>query len=289
MTVHNTDKPLVCILRIEGTNCEEETARGVRMAGGEAEHVHLKQLEHHSDIRPGQWRSLEDYQALVIPGGFCAGDSVRAGAILAARMRSALGEPLRRFVESGRPVGGICNGFQVLVELGLLPAFDGIMSEQAEAVLFTNRRPRFECRPVLLKKVNRGSCPWVAQVPDEPVLIPVAHGEGDFTAPPGKEEEFVRRLEENDQIVFRYVKDDGSPANGEYPYNPNGSLADIAGICNRQGNVMGLMPHPERVVHPYLLHDWTRRQRPAAGLPFFRSLVAYAAKFPIKAQGGAMG
>lgn len=266
-----------CILRIEGTNCEEETRRALLQAGAEAELIHLKQLECSRDVPKEKWRSLFDYQILLIPGGFSAGDSVRAGAILAARMRSVLEKDLRRFVEEGRLVGGICNGFQALVELGLLPAFDTVMSERPEAALFTNANARFECRPVLLKKENRGKCIWTRLVPgDQLSLMPVAHGEGRFVAPPGREQEYVARLIENDQLVFRYVKEDGSPANGEYPYNPNGSLYDIAGICNKDGNVMGMMPHPERVCDPLLNPDWTRTQRPAAGLAVFKSAVGYA-------------
>lgn len=265
-----------CILRIEGTNCEEETRRAFLQAGAEAELVHLKQLECSPDVPVEKWRSLFDYQILLIPGGFSAGDSVRAGAILAARMRSVLEKDLKRFVEEGRLVGGICNGFQVLVELGLLPAFDTVMSERPEAALFTNANARFECRPVLLKKENRGKCIWTREAPEGMGVFPVAHGEGRFTAPPGREEEYIERLIENDQLVFRYVKDDGSAANGEYPHNPNGSLYDIAGICNKDGNVMGMMPHPERVCDPLLNPDWTRQQRLAAGLAVFKGAVGYA-------------
>ena len=264
-----------CILRIEGTNCEEETRLALMNAGAKAELVHLKQLECSRDVAKENWRSLFDYRILLIPGGFSAGDSVRAGAILAARMRSVIERDLRRFVEEGGLVGGICNGFQVLVELGLLPAFGQVMSERPEAALFTNANARFECRPVLLKKESRGKCIWTRDVPDEVCLMPVAHGEGRFVVPPGQEEDCIRRLIENDQLVFRYVKEDGSPADGEYPYNPNGSLYDVAAICNMDGNVLGMMPHPERVCDPLNNPDWTRQQRPAAGLAVFQSAVQY--------------
>ena len=267
-----------CILRIEGTNCEDETRRALSQAGAEAELVHLKQLECSRDVPKEEWRSLGDYQILLLPGGFSAGDSVRAGAILAARMKSALEKDLRRFVEEGKLVGGICNGFQVLVELGMLPAFDSAMSERPEAALFTNANARFECRPTLLKKENRAKCIWTREVPAEVSVFPVAHGEGRLVVPPGQEEAYIRRLIENDQLVFRYVKEDGGPAKGEYPYNPNGSLYDIAGICNRDGNVMGMMPHPERVCDPLLNPDWTRTKRQAAGLAVFKSAVDYAGK-----------
>jgi len=265
-----------CVLRIEGTNCEAETARALELAGAEPELVHLKQLEHSSDIAREEWRSLFDYQILLIPGGFSAGDSVRAGAILAARMKSTLAGELYRFVEQGRAVGGICNGFQVLVELGLLPGLTGLMTEKPEACLSSNASGRFECRPVLLSHVNRGNCVWTRGLDGEPLLMPVAHGEGRFLVAPGKERAVLDQLRANDQIVFRYARTDGSPAEGAYPYNPNGALLDIAGICNRSGNVMGMMPHPERVCDRLLNPDWTRKERTAAGIGLFQAVVNYA-------------
>ncbi len=265
-----------CVLRIEGTNCELETARALELAGAEPELVHLKQLEHSADTPRDQWRSLLEYHILVIPGGFSAGDSVRAGAILAARMKSTLAAQLRQFVEQGRPVGGICNGFQVLVELGLLPGLSALMTDKPEACLSSNASGRFECRPVLLAHVNRGNCAWTRGLDGEPRLMPVAHGEGRFLLAPGKEQALLDQLITNDQIVFRYARPDGSPAEGAYPHNPNGALYDIAGICNRLGNVMGMMPHPERVCDRLLNPDWTRKQRPRAGLPLFEAIVRYA-------------
>jgi len=263
------------VLRIEGTNCEEETARALRMAGAEAELVHLKQLEHSPDIAKEQWRTLQDYHILLIPGGFSAGDSVRAGAILAARMKSSLASQLRQFVEQGRAVGGICNGFQVLVELGLLPGLGGLMTEEPEACLSANAVGRFQCRPVVLKHVNQGNCVWTRGLNGDTLVMPVAHGEGRFLLAPGRERELLDQLAANDQVVFRYALPDGTPAEGAYPYNPNGALYDIAGICNRLGNVMGMMPHPERVCDPLTNPDWTRKQRGPAGLALFNAVVRY--------------
>lgn len=259
----------VCVLRIEGTNCEDEMADAFSAVGARAEKVHLKQLIGRSSSE--MKRDLEDYDILALPGGFAAGDYVRAGAIFAARIKSALGKDIKRFVEDGRPVLGVCNGFQVLVELGLLPAFGGIMSDTATAALYTNDSGRFECRPTILRNDNRGKCIFTSSIEKgKLMMIPSAHGEGKLMS---SDPNFIRKLEENDQIVFRYVAEDGGKA--EYPWNPNGSESDIAGICNPAGNVMGMMPHPERVISRLTHPDWTR-DRPSEegdGLQIFRSVI----------------
>ena len=224
----------VCILRIEGTNCEYETCLAFRRLGAKSDMIHLKQLS--------KKRNLFDYHCLIIPGGFSAGDYIRAGAIFAARIKSSLWNQLKDFVDLGFPVGGICNGFQVLVELGLLPG------SGMRAALCTNDSGRFECRPTLLKHENRGKCIFTRLIPEEKILlVPCAHAEGKFIFPAGKEEEYLKKLINNDQIVFRYVDSDGNYAS--YPWNPNGSFYNIAGICNSKGNVFGVMPHPERVFY----------------------------------------
>ena len=254
----------ICVLRIEGTNCELETALAFKRLGASVEIVHLKQLERAGAgrVKERERRSLEDYDLLVIPGGFSAGDYVRAGAILAARLKGALGREIEGFTESGKPVLGICNGFQVLVELGLLPGFEG--ATQQQAALTTNDSARFECRPTLLKHESRGNCVFTRAVERGSVLkMPCAHAEGKFVVA-GREgggrererEEYLRRLEENDQIVFRYVDPVGNYAG--YPWNPNGSLSNIAGICNPEGNIFGLMPHPERAFFAFTDSEWTR-------------------------------
>jgi phosphoribosylformylglycinamidine synthase len=245
----------VCVLRIEGTNCEEETANAFRLVGAVPEKVHLKQLIHTcpKEMR----RNLGDYDILVLPGGFSAGDYVRAGAIFAARMRSSLSKELKEFVNSGRPILGICNGFQILVELGFLPAFGTVMSAEPQAALYMNSSGRFECIPTLLKHENKGSCLFTSAVPKGKVLlVPCAHAEGKLMFEQEREMKLVEELERNDQVVFRYVDPNGNYAG--YPWTPNGSVSSIAGICNKEGNVMGLMPHPERVFHRYQHPDWTR-------------------------------
>ncbi|MDD1743872.1 MAG: phosphoribosylformylglycinamidine synthase subunit PurQ [Methanomassiliicoccales archaeon] len=245
----------VCVLRIEGTNCEEETAAAFASVGASPEKVHLKQLIHQcpKEMR----RDLEDYHVLAVPGGFAAGDYVRAGAILAARMKSALSNELKAFVEKEKPIIGICNGFQVLVELGMLPAFDAAISKEPQAALYTNDSARFECIPTLLKNENSGNCVFIRNLPKgKVVMFPSAHGEGKLMFSSEKERDYLNRLEKNDQVVFRFVGPDGSYAG--YPWTPNGAISSIGGICNPSGNVLGLMPHPERVVNRITHPDWTR-------------------------------
>jgi len=267
----------VCVLRIEGTNCEEESYLAFKRLGTKPEKVHLKQLTG-SDVSNEEKRSLSEYQILVLPGGFSAGDYVRAGAIFAARMKSKLSGDLVEFIKSGKPVLGICNGFQILVETGLLPAMSGVMTEIPEAVLGTNDSGRFECRPTLLRKVNRGSCAFTSRIsPDKISLIPSAHAEGKLMFPLDRSKKIVRELEDNDQIVFKYVDPEGNLAS--YPWCPNGSTDNIAGICNREGNVFGLMPHPERVFFKFTHPDWTRQpDGPGDGRVVFESVLDYVTK-----------
>jgi phosphoribosylformylglycinamidine synthase subunit PurQ / glutaminase len=246
----------VCVIRIEGTNCEDECARAFNSIGADAEKVHLKQLLR--QCPPAMRRDLGDYHILAFPGGFSAGDYVRAGAIFAARMKSGLSKDLIRFIEAGKPVIGICNGFQILVELGALPALDGeALSREPEAALYTNSSGRFECLPTLLKHENRGNCVFTSDLPrHEVVMFPSAHAEGKLMFPKESEGSVLDRMEQQDQVVFKYVDEKGDYAG--YPWCPNGSVRNIAGISNVHGNVFGLMPHPERVFDRFTHPDWTR-------------------------------
>lgn len=264
----------VCIIRVGGTNCDRETQRAFEDLGVRAEVVHLARL-----VKAG---SLSGYQGLVIPGGFSYGDYVRAGAILGRQIEAKLGRELRAFVDEGKPVLGICNGFQVIVEAGLLPSFNGLSRSKEgvqQAALATNASARYECRWVHLVHENRGNCLFTATVPFRRVLrMPVGHAEGRFVLLKERELEYLRRLKDDDQIVLRYCKPDGEPAVEEYPFNPNGALYDIAGICNPSGNVFGLMPHPERAYFGWQLPDWTALGRPPAygdGKPIFESVVRH--------------
>jgi phosphoribosylformylglycinamidine synthase len=253
----------VAVLRIEGTNCEQETHDAFAMLGARPEMVHLNQLVR-EDIAEHQKRDLMDYDVAMFPGGFSSGDYVRAGAIFGARIKAALEKQLGRFITEGRPVGGICNGFQVLVEMGCLPGLEGQPLRPAaqplgppQAILGNNDSSNFECWPTLLRHDSRGKCAFTGLVPEGAVLrIPSAHAEGKLLFPAEREEEYLKALEENDQVVFRYADREGQLRG--YPFNPNGSPGNIAGICNPEGNVFGLMPHPERVFFRTTHPDWTR-------------------------------
>jgi len=246
----------IAILRIEGTNCEQESYDAFKRLGAQPEFVHLKQLLN-IDCKKNERRDIFQYQCIMIPGGFSAGDYIRAGAIFAARIKSKLQKKLIEFVKQEYPILGICNGFQVLIELGLLPGIDEIMSPVPKACLNINDSNRFECRPTLLKHENKGKCVFTSMIPKNDIrLIPSAHAEGKLLFPLDKQIEYIERMEENDQIVFKYVDPNGNYAG--YPWNPNGSISNIAGICNYIGNVFGMMPHPERSFYKYQHPEWTK-------------------------------
>ena len=267
------------VIRIEGTNCEQESLDAFKRLGTAPEFVHLKQLLG-IDCTKEEKRDLFAYQCLMIPGGFSAGDYIRAGAIFAARMKSQLQQPLKQFVEQGYPVLGVCNGFQVLTELGLLPGFDETIRNVPDACLYLNDSSRFECRPTLLKHENKGTCVFTRKIPKESIrLIPSAHAEGKLLFPQEKQEAYIKRLQDNDQIVFRYVDPDGKYAG--YPWNPNGSPWNIAGICNPAGTVFGMMPHPERSFYVHQQPTWTRtglKDEIGDGRAVFESVVDYISK-----------
>lgn len=269
----------VAVLLIEGTNCEDESVDFFRHLGAQAEKVHLKQLT--GDAPTDLQRKLETYDILMIPGGFAAGDYVRAGAIFAARLRSRLADDLTEFVEAGKPVFGVCNGFQVLVEAGLLPALSGTMTETPEAVLATNDSGHYECRPSFLRLDNGGSCAFTRTLqPRDVVTFISAHAEGKLLFPKDRRAKVLKELADNDQVVFRFVDDRGKPAS--YPWNPSGTTDGIAALCNRDGNVFGVQPHPERCFFRYLRPDWTRGEVRdpiyGDGKAIFESALGYVEK-----------
>jgi len=260
----------VCILRVGGTNCDGETQRAFEECGVQAEIRHINAIVKH--------RNLLEYDALVFPGGFSYGDYVRAGAIWAKWIQAKLGKELNAFVDENRPILGICNGFQVLVEAGLLPGFEGTTT-YPKAALATNLPPGYNCRWVHLQHDNKGKCVFTRKVPKDKILrMPVAHSEGRFMFARHDEEKFLERLYDDDQLVFRYCDNNGKYAEGRYPTNPNGSFHDIAAICNPEGTVFGLMPHPERGFYGWQQPDWTRQSRMPVygdGKLIFESLIAY--------------
>jgi phosphoribosylformylglycinamidine synthase I len=263
----------VLLMRAPGTNCDLETVRAFRDLGTRPELVHTQRV-----FREG---SLEEYDVLVFPGGFSYGDYVRSGAIWAKEMEYRIGRELSEFVDSGKPVIGICNGFQVLVETGFLPGFEG-RSVYPEAAL-GNSSHGYQNRWIRMRYEGHGNCGMLGGLESGHVIAcPVAHGEGRFVLPQGRQEELLERMYELDMVVWRYVDAGGMPAGGVWPVNPNGAYHDIAGVCNPEGNVLGLMPHPERAYYGYLMPEWTKHglEEYGDGRPFFESIVEYVeAKF----------
>ncbi len=247
-----------------GINCDVETAVAFERAGAAAERVHLNTLIAEPD-------RLEACQVFAAPGGFSFGDDVASGRILANRLRYRLGEALTRFVDRGGLVIGICNGFQVLVGMGLLPRFDGALRQDAS--LTHNDSGRYEDRWVHLAPDPGTRCVWLRDVDRFPA--PVRHGEGKFVP---RDAAVLERLAANGQIALRYVMPDGAPARGAFPANPNGSIDDIAGICDPTGRVFGLMPHPEAYTERFHHPTWTRDALPeeGLGLALFRAAVREA-------------
>ena len=263
----------VGVIRIEGTNCEDESAAAFSSLGCDVEKVHLKQLL--GDVEKSNCRNLMDYDALYFPGGFSSGDYIRAGAIFASRVKSGLKSQVDEYINEGRPVLGVCNGFQILVEMGALPGTDSGTTEAPNAVLHTNDSNRFEARHVHLRVESKSQSFFTKNYDTNQVLsVPNAHAEGKLMMDKSQFEE----LEKNNQIAFRYCDKDGQ-LNPGYPWNPNGVAHDIAGITNPKGNVLGMMPHPERVFHGWQHTDWTSSgmnpDGPGHGRPLFEGVVDF--------------
>ncbi len=277
-------KPRVLLPLALGTNRDSDLALAFELAGAEPVIVPLTAL------RAGEV-SMDDFQMLAVPGGFSYGDALGAGRLLGLDLAGWFGDQLHEAAAAGKPIFGVCNGFQALVRAGLLPGgkHPGVkmvgsskpvqLSSTAQpgaTVLTENASGRFECRWVTMAAPSSRSV-WTSGL-TELIRCPVAHGEGRFVS------EDLAGLEERNQIALRYVDSDGAPANGSYPANPNGSDADIAGVCDETGLVLGLMPHPEN--HVLTRQDPQRgRKAPFAGsgapsagrgicLPLFVSGVA---------------
>ena len=248
------------VVRAAGTNCDQETLHALTLAGAESDLVHINML------LMGRVR-LHPYQLLVFPGGFSYGDDISAGKVLANQLRFRLRDQLERFVEAKKPIVGICNGFQVLVKAGLLPGFETLDNEQ-RVTLTLNDSGRFQCEWVTLQ-AEKSAAHWLTALPKK-FDLPIAHGEGKFIT---MSSNVLDQLKANGQIVFRYASN-----------NPNGSVDNIAGICNKAGNVIGLMPHPERFVvrqqHPnWPLLKSNVGQDIGDGFLFWKSVVDYAKTF----------
>jgi phosphoribosylformylglycinamidine synthase I len=269
--------PRALVLRAPGINCDRETAHACRVAGFATDLLHINFLIKHPE-------RLLDYQLLVIPGGFSYGDDLGAGTLLAKNLTVHLGPQLQQFIDEKRLVLGICNGFQVLVRAGLLPGH--VNDTPCAATLTDNESAQFECRWVPLH-VEISMCLFTQMI-NHPIELPVAHGEGQFVlAQPAQ----LAELQKRGQVPLTYAMREGTATAGQgqalplpsmggavrYPYNPNGSIGNIAGICNDQGNVLGLMPHPERYVS-FLQHPQRKgaTNGEGAGLLLFKNAYQYA-------------
>jgi phosphoribosylformylglycinamidine synthase I len=260
-------KPKALILLANGTNRDQDVAEALMLCGADPKIVPLNILRDDKKYWTG-------FQILVLPGGFSYADSLGAGKLLAIDMLSYFSSEIQEFVVAGKPVIGICNGFQALVKSNILPGESGApRGEKGEgkATLTFNAHGRFECRWVTLRPVSQ-KCVWTNNLSGL-IECPIAHGEGKFQV---SSQSLLSTISSRDQIALTYIRDDGMPAGGKYPANPNGSILDIAGICNPEGNVLGLMPHPENHIHPFQHPQWRRGVVRNSGLPLFRNGVKYA-------------
>jgi phosphoribosylformylglycinamidine synthase subunit PurQ / glutaminase len=267
-------KPKALILQARGTNRDIDVMEALSLAGADPEGVPLNLL------RDGK-KHFADYQMLIVAGGFSYADALGAGKLLALDLNAYFKDEISAFVASGKPVIGICNGFQTLVKSGILPGNDpsplrpspsGGGDGGEGATLTFNAQGHFECRWVTLAPISQ-ICVWTKDL-DENITCPIAHGEGNFQL---GDKSLTIGLSSRDQIALTYTHSDGAPANGDYPANPNGSILDIAGICNPAGNVLGLMPHPENHIHAWQHPRHTRGEAGGSGLKLFENGVRYAA------------
>lgn len=263
-------RPKVIVLRTAGTNCDMETAFAFGICGALVDLVHINELTRKE-------KSLDDYHILAIPGGFTYGDDISSGKILANEIKYRLDQELKDFIKEKKLIIGICNGFQVLVKSGILP---GLYGDAIEATLTFNDSGKFEDRWIYLKRRDkrqgtRDKCVWTRGF-KKIIYLPVAHGEGKFIP---KDAAILETLKRRGQIVFQYVDEKGKFR--PYPVNPNGSVEDIAGICDPTGRVLGMMPHPERHIlgtqHPI----WTREglKKFGDGIEVFKNGVQYAREY----------
>jgi phosphoribosylformylglycinamidine synthase len=251
-------KVKVLMLRAPGTNRDVDTRIAFEMVGATVFSAPVSELFRKE-------KRLSDYHIAVIPGGFTYGDDISAGRIMANEIRLRLGEDIKKFVDDGRLVLGICNGFQVLVKTGILP---GIAGRSAQPVTLTNNDSgKFECRWVYLKVNEKSPCVFTKGI--DRIYVPIAHGEGKLVTEPA--------LLEKLNIVVQYVDEKGKAGAG-YPYNPNGSVKDIAGICDATGRIFGLMPHPEDFIRWTQHPRWTREKKreDLYGLQVFTNAVNWA-------------
>lgn len=253
-------KPKVCILRTDGTNCDEELFYAFEKFGGSPEYVHVNELRNKS-------KKLKAYKILALPGGFSYGDDVASGKILAVELVSFLKHQLTEYINMGGLIVGVCNGFQTLVRTGLLP-FANL--GKMDATLAQNQSGHFECRWIKIK-IGKSQAkflnPYVGQTMD----IAVNHGEGRFFA----QTNVIKMVENQNLVLARYADSSGKPTQ-KYPHNPNGAINAIAGICGPSGRILGLMPHPEKIIEPTQHPNWRRGNVQALGGIFFEGMIKFA-------------
>lgn len=266
----NQGKVKVLIITGAGLNCERETSAAFTLCGATAEQVHL------NDLLAGKHK-LSEYHILALIGGFSFGDHLGSGTVFANKLKFKLTEDLKQFVTDGKLVIGICNGFQTLTRLGLAPALNGQYLTQ-QVSLTANDSGVFRDDWVTLKGNSASPCVFTKGI--DCFRLPIRHGEGKFVADP----EVIDDIEKKNLVALRYCFPDGTAANGEFPVNPNGSINDIAGICDESGRIFGLMPHPEAFLSPFNAPDWQADKHTSGtaengeGLRIFQNAVEFASE-----------
>jgi len=249
------------VLRAAGINCDLETEHALELAGAQARRVHINRIIEDK-------KALDQFQIIVFPGGFSYGDDVAAGKILANQIVHHLYGPIQKFIDDGKLVLGICNGFQVLVKAGILPG-DNSTSKQGTVTITYNDSGKFEDRWVYLAPQTE-KCIFIE--PGRQIYLPIAHGEGKVVA---KDTNTLEKLRAEGHVAFKYVDKNGKEA--DYPINPNGSMDSIAGLTDTTGRILGLMPHPERHVRPTQHPHWSRlkNKQDGDGMTIFNNAVKY--------------
>lgn len=266
-------KPRALILDGNGLNCGDETEHAFKLAGADPKRVHINKLK---------WKEekFEEYHVMAVIGGFSRGDDHGAGVIEACNFKFNMNDQLHQFIDDGNLIIGICNGFQMLANLGVLPAIDGNYNERSVALTY-NDCGNFQNRWVNTKIEKDTPCVWTKGI--EELMMPIRHAEGKFYA----DKNVISTLFKTNQVVLRYYGLDDKLAEEEFPYNPNGSLKDIAGICDPTGHILGLMPHPEAALYFTNYRDWTKKKellkreekpipKEGAGRKIFENAVQYS-------------
>lgn len=258
------NKPKVCVLLAAGINRDYDAKHAFEKAGAQVERVHVNTLASREKI-------LKEYQILMLPGGFSFGDDIASGKVLANKLKYKVLDQILEFISDRKLIFGVCNGFQVMVKLGLLPGFNDDYKTQLTTLTF-NDSGKFEDRWVHLKVNSNSNCIFTKGI-NELLYVPVCHGEGKFVV---EDKEVLKKISLNKQVVVQYVDTEGSFAG--YPFNPNGSVNNIAGICDETGRVFGMMPHPEDFIRKTHHPSWTRENvlESGSGLKFFINAVGYA-------------